>query len=264
MKNVVKLVSSVVFISMISFINAQQTSQAGVGIVLEMKPVLQLDITSPDQINFVFNDKQAYAKGITKKSATIIKVTSTTKWDLYAVGRSMGTSPNGKTFWDQEKSYGSSVNSVADLPLSLLELRQSRTNSKDANATSVSDYSSAFSTTQAAATGSNSLFVNDDGSATPPLADNKYIAGHAGTTADDSMTAGTYLNNSGTSSDFYYVMDYRIMPGLPAIFPNAFAADSTTAEDIATVAAAGAGTGAEYAEGGVYTMYVQYVLLEDQ
>ena len=73
------------------------------------------------------------------------------------------------------------------------------------------------------------------------------------------MTAGTYLNNSGTTSNFYYVLDYRIAPGLPAIFPNAFQADSTTAEDLVTT-----GTANSYAEGGVYTMYVQYVLLEDQ
>jgi hypothetical protein len=54
-------------------------------------------------------------------------------------------------------------------------------------------------------------------------------------------------------------MDYRILPGLPAIFPNAASADGATAQDIVTSNAAGT-----YAEPGVYTMYVQYVLLEDQ
>lgn len=260
MRNFSKLLSTVILIGFASTASAQLVDQKDVSITLDMQPVLELEMTTPNQIEFVFDDITEYQAGITQYGATILKVSATVNWDLYAVGRSQ----TGNRFWDQQVSYGATSNSVANLPLSLLELRQSRANSQDANATSVSDYSSAFSTTQAAATGSNSLFVNDDGSATPPLADNKYIAGHAGTTADDSMTAGTYLNNSGTSSNFYYVMDYRIMPGLPAIFPNAFAADSTTAEDIATVAAAGAGTGAEYAEGGVYTMYVQYVLLEDQ
>jgi len=42
-------------------------------------------------------------------------------------------------------------------------------------------------------------------------------------------------------------------------FPNAYSADGTTAEDIVTANAAG-----NYAEPGVYTMFVQYVLLEDQ
>ena len=49
------------------------------------------------------------------------------------------------------------------------------------------------------------------------------------------------------------------VPGLPAIFPNAGSADGTGAQDIVT--AHGAGT---YAEPGVYTMYVQYILLENQ
>ena len=144
--------------------------------------------------------------------------------------------------------------------MSLLELRQSQVN---ANKLAGGDYSTTFSPT-GTVSATNSLFVNNDGSAAPPSVTGKYIAGHAGTTGtNDSMTAGTYLNNSGagvTSSNFYYVMDYRILPGLPAIFPNA-SIDDGTAEDIVTTAA---GTGKEYAEGGVYTMYVQYVLLEDQ
>ena len=73
------------------------------------------------------------------------------------------------------------------------------------------------------------------------------------------MAGGSYLNQTGTSSNFYYVLDYRILPGLPAIFPMAYDLTSSTAEDI--VSANGAGT---YAEPGVYTMYVQYILLEDQ
>ena len=275
MKNVVKLVSSVVFISMISFINAQQTSQAGVGIVLEMKPVLQLDITSPDQINFVFNDKQAYAKGITKKSATIIKVTSTTKWDLYAVGRSMGTSPNGKTFWDQEKSYGSSVNSVADLPLSLLEIKQSQINiATEGSLATYPDYSSNFSSPFRSSAG-NSLYVADDGSITPPNKTGKYIAGQSGLASgekNDYMSGGSYASSHKSASNFYYEIDYRILPGYPAIFPNAYSADATVAENIVanananTVLAGGAaGNGNKsFAEPGEYRMYVQYVLLEDQ
>ena len=260
MRNFSKLLSTVVLIGFATTASAQLVDQKDVSITLDMQPVLELEMTTPNQIEFVFDDITEYQAGITQYGATILKVSATVNWDLYAVGRSQ----TGNRFWDQQVSYGATSNSVSNLPMSLLELRQSRANSGDASATGISDYNAAFSTTQAAATGANSLFVNNDGSATPPAAGNKYIAGHAGTTAGDSMTAGTYLNNSGTSSNFYYVMDYRIMPGLPAIFPNAFQADSTTAEDIATTALAGAGTGAEYAEGGVYTMYVQYVLLEDQ
>ena len=100
------------------------------------------------------------------------------------------------------------------------------------------------------------------GAITPPTGTDKYIAGHAGTSGiagDDFMPGGSYLTQTGTTSDYYYAIDYRILPGLPAIFPNAGNADGTTAQDIVTSNAAG-----NYAEPGVYTMYVQYVLLEDQ
>ncbi len=256
MRNFSKLLSTVILIGLATTASAQLVDQKDVSITLDMQPVLELEMTTPNQIEFVFDDITKYQGGITQPGATILKVSATVNWDLYAVGRS----ETGNRFWDQQVSYGSTSNSVADLPLSLLEVKQSRANSGGAAGTGVQDYSSAFSTTQAAATGNNSLFVNNDGSATPPAIANKYIAGHAGTTGiGDTMTAGTYLNNSGTSSDFYYVLDYRIAPGLPATFPNAFQADSTTAEDLVTN-----GTAFSYAEGGVYTMYVQYVLLEDQ
>ncbi len=257
MKNFSKLLSTVLLIGLATTASAQLVDQKDVSITLDMQPVLELEMTTPNQIDFIFDEITEYQAGITQPGATILKVSATVNWDLYAVGRSEA----GTRFWDQQVSYGSTTNSVANLPLSLLELKQSRANSGDANATGTySDYSAAFSTTQAAATGANSLFVNNTGSATPPTAADKYIAGHLGTLAGDSMTAGTYLNNSGTASDFYYVMDYRIAPGLPAIFPNAFIADGDTAEDIATTS----GNASAYAEGGVYTMYVQYVLLEDQ
>lgn len=256
MKNFSKLLSTVVLIGFSFSASAQLIDEKDVSITLDMQPVLELEMTTPNQIEFVFDDITEYQAGITNYGATILKVSATVNWDLYAVGRSQ----TGNRFWDQQVSYGTTSNSVNQLPLSLLEVRQSRANSGGAAGTSVIDYSSAFSTAQAAATGNNSLFVNNDGSATPPLAANKYIAGHSGTTGvGDTMTAGTYLNNSGVASDFYYVLDYRIAPGLPAVFPNAFQADSTTAEDLVTVNGAGS-----YAEGGVYTMYVQYVLLEDQ
>ena len=275
MKNVVKLVASVVFISMINLVNGQQTSRTGVGITLEMKPVLQLDITSPEQINFIFKNKEEYAKGIIKKSATIIKITSTTKWDLYAVGRSTGKSPNGKTFWDQEKSFGSSVNSVADLPLSLLEIKQSKINTAtEGSLATYPDYSTNFSTPFRSSAG-NSLYVAEDGSITPPNKSGKYIAGQSGLSngeKNDYMAGGSYDSNHISASNFYYEIDYRILPGYPAIFPNAYSADATVAENIIanananTVLAGGAaGNGNKsFAEPGAYRMYVQYVLLEDQ
>ena len=216
-------------------------------------------MTTPNQIEFVFDDVREYQAGIIQYAATILKVSSTVSWDLYAVGRSQGN--NGPRFWDQQIDYGNNnPNAIPNIPLSLLELRQNRANSGAGSAgATFADYSQAFAGSGSANAG-NSLFVNNDGSATPPTTADKYIAGHAGTSGTgDFMAGGSYLTQTGTSSDYYYVMDYRILPGLPAVFPNAATADGSTFEDIITANAAG-----NYAEPGVYTMYVQYILLEDQ
>lgn len=239
--------------------NAQLIDEKDVTVTLDLQPVLQLDMSTANQLEFVFDDINEYYAGITNYAATILKVSSTVSWDLYAVGRSSGSTAPG--FWDQQIDYGSdNVNAVNQLPLSLLELRQSQANSGDAAAigATFTDYSSPFSA-NSTVSAANSLFTNADGSITPPTATDKYIAGHAGTTGSgDFMPGGSYMNQSASTSDYYYAIDYRILPGLPATFPNAHSADGGTSQRI------NATTASNYAEPGVYTMYVQYVLLEDQ
>ena len=244
--------------------NAQLIDEKDVTVTMDLQPVLQLDMTTANQLEFVFDDINEYYAGITNYAATILKVSSTVSWDLYAVGRSSGSTADG--FWDQQIDYGdNNDNAIDQLPLSLLELRQSQPNSGDANAVTAgtvnTDYSAAF-TPNESVNPRNSLFTNTDGSITAPTVADKYIAGHDGTSGsagEDFMPGGSYMTQTGTTSDYYYAMDYRILPGLPAIFPNAHSADGGTAQDIVTVSGAG-----KYAEPGVYTMYVQYVLLEDQ
>lgn len=259
MKKIFYLLVAVLFFGATS-LRAQLIDEKDVTITMDLQPVLQLDMTTPDQIEFVFDDINEYFAGITHYGATILKVSSTVSWDLYAVGRSSGT--NGAGFWDQQIDYGNNnPNAIPKLPLSLLELRQSQANN-GASAVGITatykDYNAAF-TPSGTASGSNSLYVNG-GTNTPPTAADKYIAGHSGTSGTgDFLPGGSYLTQTGTTSNYYYSLDYRIMPGLPAIFPNAYSADGATAEDIVTANAAG-----NYAEPGVYTMFVQYVLLEDQ
>jgi hypothetical protein len=239
---------------------AQLIDEKDVTVTMDLQPVLQLDMTTSDQIEFVFDEINEYYTGITRYGATILKVSSTVSWDLYAVGRSTGT--NGPEFWDQHIDYGdNNPNAVPDLPLSLLELRQNQANNgAGAAAGTFADYSQPFSVAGAPSAG-NSLYVNG-GTNTPPTTNDKYIGGHAGTSGtagQDFLPGGSYLTETGTTSDYYYSIDYRIMPGLPAVFPNAADADGAAFEDIVTVNGAGS-----YAEPGVYTMYVQYILLEDQ
>ncbi len=259
MKKIFYLLVAVLFFGATS-LRAQLIDEKDVTITMDLQPVLQLDMTTPDQIEFVFDNINEYFAGITHYGATILKVSSTVSWDLYAVGRSSGS--NGAGFWDQQIDYGNNnPNAIPNLPLSLLELRQSQANN-GASAVGITatykDYSSAF-TPSGTPGGANSLYVNG-GTNTPPSVADKYIGGHSGTSGTgDFLPGGSYLTQTGTTSNYYYSMDYRIMPGLPAIFPNAYSADGATAQDIVTANAAG-----NYAEPGVYTMFVQYVLLEDQ
>lgn len=244
----------------VSAVKAQLIDEKDVSVTLDLQPVLQLEMTTPDQVEFVFDDINEYYAGITKYAATILKVSSTVSWDLYAVGRSTGT--NGPEFWDQQIDYGNNnPNAIPNLPLSLLELRQSQANNGAAAAAGAfPDYSQALSPATTPSSG-NSVYVNG-GTNTPPTGNDKYIGGHSGTSGvagDDFIPGGSYLTQTGITSDYYYAIDYRILPGLPAIFPMASDADGGTFEDIVTANGAGA-----YAEPGVYTMYVQYILLEDQ
>ncbi|MCH2233710.1 MAG: hypothetical protein MK078_05600 [Crocinitomicaceae bacterium] len=259
--NTNKLLSTAVALGLGLTSFGQLIDEQDVTITMDLQPVLQLDMTTPNQIEFVFDEINEYYAGITQYGATILKVSSTVSWDLYAVGRSTGT--NGPEFWDQQISYGTSANpnAIGDLPLSLLELRQNQPNNGAlAAGGAFPDYSQAFAASTAAS-GGNSLYVNG-GTNTPPTTNDKYIGGHAGTSGtpgQDFLPGGSYLTSAGTASDYYYSIDYRILPSLPAIFPMAHDADGVTPEDLVTVN--GPGT---YAEPGVYTMYVQYILLEDQ
>jgi len=243
--------------------NAQLIDEKDVSITLDLQPVLQLEMTTPDQIEFVFDEINEYQAGITQYAATILKVSSTVSWDLYAVGRSQGNTGNG--FWDEQISYAggaSTPNRVNQLPLSLLELKQNQQNT----ALGAEDYFTPFNPASVgnAVASTNSIFYNADNSATAPTgAGGRYIAGTKGTAAGESMPGGSYLNYNNAPGAtnlgaYYFTIDYRILPGLPATFPMATAQNGDK-DDLATVVGDDA-----YASPGVYTMYVQYVLLEDQ
>ena len=101
-------------------VKAQLIDEKDVTITMDLQPVLQLNMTTPDNLEFVFDEIREYYAGITKYAATILKVSSTVSWDLYAIGRAN----NVLGFWDQQLSYGpGGVLSVANLPLSLVEFQ---------------------------------------------------------------------------------------------------------------------------------------------
>lgn len=242
-----------------AFSFGQLIDEKNVTVTMDLQPILQLKMTTSDQIDFVFDDIKDYYSGIIKYGATVLKVSSSVSWDLYAVG----TSQDG-TYWDQQVSYsgGGGANAISQLPLELLEIHQHEANAYDATSTGVqTDYSASFSPANTPAPGVNSVYASST-PYTAPAIDQKYIQGQFGTAAGtEGAPGGSYLTATpapGSFSDYYFVLDYRILPSLPAIFPNAGLNDGT-ALDLVTVNGAGA-----YANPGVYTMNVKYILLEDQ
>jgi hypothetical protein len=239
---------------------AQQKSESPVTISMDMQPVLQLQTTSNNQITFSFDQLNDYYAGVTLYGATVLKVNATVNWDLYAIGTSTGNV--GPGFWDLQFGYGNTgTNASNRIPLSALELRQSTPNNYATTAAGVyADYSSAFPPVQSPS-GSNSIYVDPSNTNAPPTTSHKYIAGHAGATGsgNDGVFGGSYLSAGVGASDFYYVIDYRIVPGLPAVFPMAFDANGLTPQNLEATNGAGV-----YAQPGVYTMNVQYFLVEDQ
>ena len=231
---------------------SQTIEEGNTVITMDFHPVLQLHISGSDNISFEFDETFEYQTGIVRYGATILAVNATVNWDLYAVGFS-----SAGTVWEQQVKYGSSADPNAESTLSIhaLELHQNKANpaASGANPFVNADYSSPFTGT--VSVGKNSIYTSSN-PYIKPLATDKYIAGHSSTS--DFITGGSYLinNNQGASGNFYYVIDYRIKPGLPPTFPN-----SGTNSIAAT--ADGIITPGHYLQPGIYTCSVKYILTEN-
>jgi hypothetical protein len=238
---------------------AQLLDEKNVTFTMDLQPILQLNMTTPDQIDFVFDKIRDYYSGVIKYGATVLKVSASVSWDLYAVGTSQNAAGN---YWDQQLEYGTmgTVNRVSNIPLSALELHQYPANAYHALAGASFDYSTPFTDVSAVVTpGQNSIYESPLPYVAPALTE-KYLQGDKGISAGpaDGAPGGSYLtavvNPATGMTDFYFIIDYRIVPGLPAVFPfagtNAFVSEAIPA--------------GSYASPGVYTMDVKYVILEDQ
>ena len=246
---------------------AQLIDEKNVTVTMDLQPVLQLQMTTPDQIQFTFDEIQKYYGGIIKYGATVLKVSSSVSWDLYAVGTSQTAMGGAGTtnYWDQQLAYSTAanVNAVNTLPLSALEIHQYGANNYATGFAggNNADYSPTFAPASAVVAGQNSVYESST-PYTPPVAGEKYIQGTAGTASGQGAPGGSYLTATSTPpafTDYYFVLDYRIIPGLPAIFPAA-GDNHGVAEDLVTQT----GSAQAYARPGIYTMNVKYVLLEDQ
>ncbi len=284
MKNFIKgsMVAAAMLMGASSF--AQIQDENNVTVTMELVPVLQLNMNTTDQVNFVFDEIPEYIGGITKYGATILTVSSTVNWDLFASGTS-GThnANNANRVWDFVVGYGpgavvsaASAGAKNQLPLTALELRQFPSNTtapslnNGATPTQTTYYNSAFSAALGTATTfPNNIYVSTASPYVAGATTDPYIAGGAGT--DNYVNGGTYLTQSGAAgaTNYYFVIDYRIVPGLPAIFPKAgTTVGGATAHNLEAATTytttQAAGVAGAYAKPGVYTMNVKYLLIENQ
>ena len=73
-KNLKFLLSTLALVGFIATSNAQLIDEKDVAVTLDLQPVLQLDMTTANQLEFVFDDINEYYAGITQYAATILKV----------------------------------------------------------------------------------------------------------------------------------------------------------------------------------------------
>jgi hypothetical protein len=282
MKNFIKgsMVAAAMMMGASSF--AQIQDENNVTVTMELVPVLQLNMNTTDQVNFVFDEIPEYIGGITKYGATILTVSSTVNWDLFASGTSGRHQVSGvDRAWDFVVGYGTGTavstgeGPRRDLPLTALELRQfpSISVNDGTTATQVRYYNTAFQAALGigAISAPNNVYVNTASPyVAPPSVNDPYLGGGFG--LPNYVNGGTYLTQSGavSASKYYFVIDYRIVPGLPAIFPKAASTIPSAESHNLSNAAAGsyaigvAGATGAYAQPGVYTMNVKYLLIENQ
>jgi hypothetical protein len=262
MRKLFLLLTIVGFVSFSLTLKAQLMDEKNVTITMDLQPILQLNMTTPDQIDFVFDKITEYSGGIIKYGATTLKVSSSVPWDLYAVG----TSTQGTLFWDVQANYGlGNANASNLIPLSALELHQNNINKCTVGGED--DYSRIFSLAPVAGSKTNNSIFESTTPYSPPGVADKYLQGYSGVDAGagEGAAAGSYLTNppaavAGTIPVglYYYVIDYRIKPGLPSLFPNAFKPNTTLGGIAEPIVAP------KFAEPGYYTMDVKYILCEDQ
>ena len=273
MKKIIFSAAVIAAMSIASNANAQLVEESNVTVTMDLQPILQLNMNGPQNLNFVFDQIPKYVGGITQYGATQLQVSSTINWDLYAVGFASNSTLTNEfaASWDQQVKYGvgTDANAVDNLPITLLELHQDKVNPSSANnigGNSV-DYSNPLVFSAVPTPGLNSIYACGSTSSGPqgpyqrPTIGQKYIVGDFDPA--DFYIGGSYLitdpnnsNNVGGLSNFYYSIDYRIRPGLPATFPNA--GDYLSASHALDTTTPGT-----YARPGVYTMNVKYVVIEN-
>lgn len=191
-------------------------------VTMDLQGILDLRMTTDPQVDFVFNTIQEYQNGITKYNATKLEVDATVAWDLFAYASTDN--------WTQVDAY--STNGQDTLPAEILEIQAVEPNSATPTGGTFNSFSSIKGLT-------NSGVVSG-----VPNGSTQFLAGMVGTASGESYAPGTAFANPSTNQ---FRLHYRIVPGIPATFPNS------------TVALTGPG----FAQSGFYYVEVVYSLVED-
>ncbi len=217
-------VAVISFLAFSFFLSFSQTSKEQyVGVGAEFHGLLNLTIVSDPQIDFSFQSMNDYKNGITKRNAVRLEVDATLPWDLFAYAST--------DHWTQIDDY--SATGEATLPAELLEIQSSSPN----QCAPVGGNFNSF-------TGIKGLTNSGVSGGIPDANSTQFIAGMVGKGTGMSYNPGSAKGNALTNQ---FSLDYRIVPGLPASFPNS------------TLAVGGTGS----AQAGAYYLEVVYVLVED-
>ena len=207
---------------------AQQTTKAQLSdeeynyVTMDLRGILNLTMTTNPQVDFTFKTIQEYQHGITRFNATQLEVDATLAWDLFVYASTDN--------WTQVEAYSTNGNPI--LPAEILEMQSSVTSSAPVNINSFTSLLGLTNSTVAAGV---------------PTASTQFLAGEFGTGAGQSFAPGTAAGNPDTHK---FRIDMRLLPGIPATFPN-------------STVAIGVGGGDDYAQAGYYYLEVVYSLVED-
>lgn len=200
---------------------AQLSDEEYAYVTMDLQGILNLTMTTDPTVNFVFKTIPEYQNGIIKFNATKLEVDATVAWDLFAYASSDN--------WVQVDAY--STNGQATLPAEILEMQSIQPNASAAT----NDFDALVSLKG---------LTNSGVTAGVPVAATQFLAGMVGTAATQSYAPGAAAANPTTNQ---FRVHYRLVPGIPASFPNSTVALAAPA----------------FAQSGYYYLEVVYALVED-
>lgn len=227
------MASAAILYSAPAFAQKSLLAQEYVNVTMDLQGVMELQMLTDPQVDFVFNSIPAYKNGIIRYNATILQVDASVPWDLYVQPASQ--------YWQQQFAYGNGQNGQNRLPSELLELQ-----CVIPNASNEAENLNTF-------IGLNSNFGSNLASLQPNPA-TQYISGFFGTGRPELTRSSQPLSGYGTQNRF--AINYRIRPGIPATFPE-------LAKQYPSVAQSVFPSGDSFAQPGYYELEIVYSLVED-